>query len=67
MDEDDRDMMSDTGCRICLVEHDPEIHDATLRVHNWFRDEVNRLLRPIAVPESREETKPKRQTPSRAA
>ena len=29
-------------CRICLGPHDDEIHDATLSVRRWFRDEVTR-------------------------
>jgi hypothetical protein len=29
-------------CRICLGDHDDEIHDATLSVRRWFRDEVTR-------------------------
>ena len=31
-------------CRVCLVEHEPEIHDATLRVREWLRREVLRKL-----------------------
>ena len=27
-------------CRICLMEHDEEIHAATLSVREWLRDEV---------------------------
>ncbi len=27
-------------CRICLVEHDEEIHAATISVHDWFHDQV---------------------------
>jgi len=27
-------------CRVCLGDHDPEVHDATERVRRWFRGEV---------------------------
>ena len=27
-------------CAVCLVEHDDEIHAATLDVMGWFRDQV---------------------------
>ena len=26
-----------TTCHVCLIEHDPAIHQATLDVHAWFR------------------------------
>jgi len=29
-------------CRICLGPHDDEIHEATLSVRRWFRDEVTK-------------------------
>jgi hypothetical protein len=32
------------GCRVCLGEHDQEIHDATVSVHTWFRHEVTKHL-----------------------
>jgi hypothetical protein len=31
-------------CDICLVEHDEEIHGATLRVREWHRELVTRYL-----------------------
>ena len=31
-------------CRVCLGEHDEEIHGATVRVHTWLRREVTRYL-----------------------
>ena len=31
-------------CEVCGAEHDPEIHEATLRIHHWFHDEVTRYL-----------------------
>ena len=27
-------------CKICLVQHDDEIHAATLSVRNWFHEQV---------------------------
>lgn len=27
-------------CKVCLVQHDDEIHAATLSVHNWFHEQV---------------------------
>ena len=29
-------------CRVCLIEHDPEIHQATLDVRRWFAYEVTK-------------------------
>jgi len=29
-------------CRICLGPHDDEIHEATLSVRRWFREEVTK-------------------------
>jgi hypothetical protein len=31
-------------CRVCLGQHDPTTHDATVSVHDWFRDHVLRNL-----------------------
>lgn len=30
------------GCKVCLMEHDEEIHAATLRVRAWFRAQVTK-------------------------
>ncbi|HEY2016843.1 MAG TPA: hypothetical protein VGH38_25235 [Bryobacteraceae bacterium] len=27
-------------CKVCLVQHDDEIHAATVSVHGWFHDQV---------------------------
>ncbi len=27
-------------CSVCYVAHDDEIHDATLRIHQWFCSQV---------------------------
>jgi hypothetical protein len=31
-------------CKVCLTEHDEEIHAATTRVSAWFRDQVTKHL-----------------------
>jgi hypothetical protein len=31
-------------CKVCLLEHDEEIHAATLSVHNWFHEQVTQGL-----------------------
>jgi hypothetical protein len=31
-------------CKVCLTQHDEEIHAATNRVYAWFRGEVTRHL-----------------------
>ena len=28
------------SCKVGLIEHDSEIHEATVRVHEWLRDHV---------------------------
>jgi hypothetical protein len=33
-------MAHETECAVCLIEHDEELHEATLRVKTWFRYEV---------------------------
>ena len=32
--------VADDCCRVCLIEHDPEIHRATLEIHAWLRADV---------------------------
>ncbi|MDE3166035.1 MAG: hypothetical protein KGN36_09530 [Acidobacteriota bacterium] len=32
-------------CARCSGPHDEAIHDATLRIHNWFRGEIERRTR----------------------
>lgn len=27
-------------CKVCMVQHDDEIHAATVSVHTWFHDQV---------------------------
>ena len=27
-------------CPVCLLPHDPEIHAATLRIHEWLKSQV---------------------------
>ncbi len=36
-------------CRVCLGQHDDEIHEATLSVRRWFRDEVTKSFQPIPL------------------
>ena len=31
-------------CKVCMVPHDDELHEATLNVRRWFHDEVVRRL-----------------------
>jgi len=31
-------------CKVCLAQHDEEIHAATNRVHTWFRSQVTQDL-----------------------
>jgi hypothetical protein len=27
-------------CQLCLGPHDDEIHEVTLRIHRWFREDI---------------------------
>jgi hypothetical protein len=36
--------MGTESCKVCLLEHDEEIHAATLRLREWFREKVKRNL-----------------------
>ena len=36
--------MQHKNCKVCLMEHDSEIHDATLRLHEWLRERVKRII-----------------------
>jgi hypothetical protein len=38
------DTASAKECRVCLVEHDEDIHAATLSVHKWYRGYVTRYF-----------------------
>jgi len=39
-------------CAVCYSTHDEEIHDATLRLHRWFLEQVTRNLEdPRSEPE----------------
>ena len=37
--------MNPKTCRVCLVEHDDEIHAATLSVLDWFHEQVTQSFR----------------------
>jgi hypothetical protein len=39
---------STSECVVCYSNHDHEIHEATLRIHRWFRGEVTRNFEPAA-------------------
>jgi hypothetical protein len=32
--------MERKSCRICLVEHDEQIHAATVSIHEWLHEQV---------------------------
>ena len=34
-------------CPVCLDRHDQEIHDATVKLHAWFRHELERRTVPV--------------------
>ncbi len=36
------------NCDICLVPHDDDIHGATVRIRDWFREEVVRQTTPMS-------------------
>jgi hypothetical protein len=36
---------AESDCPVCYAIHDDEIHEATLRLHGWFRQQVNHSLR----------------------
>ena len=35
---------TETTCPVCYVEHDQEIHEATLRIRGWFHDQIRSRL-----------------------
>jgi len=35
--------MREKVCKTCLVEHDEEIHAATVSIHEWLRSRVRRI------------------------
>jgi hypothetical protein len=44
--------MREKVCKTCLVEHDEEIHAATLSLHQWLREMVTPGLREPAPEEA---------------
>ena len=38
-------------CKVCLVSHQPEIHNATLSIRRWLREQLRLKLQPVAKPE----------------
>jgi hypothetical protein len=46
-------MQRKPDCRVCLMEHDDEIHAATLNVHDWFHELVTQGFHedgPVGLP-----------------
>ena len=43
-------------CQVCLVEHDDEIHAATLSLKEWFRYEVTKYLYNEDIPMEEEDS-----------
>jgi hypothetical protein len=35
--------MKKKNCKICLVEHDEAIHEATLSLHEWLRERIRHV------------------------
>jgi hypothetical protein len=36
--------MRENVCRVCLIEHDEEIHEATLSLRSWLRESVEQMI-----------------------
>jgi len=36
--------LSTANCRVCMVPHDDEIHQATLNIRKWFHYEVTKYF-----------------------
>jgi len=47
---------SSSDCQVCLVEHDDEIHAATLSLREWFRYEVTKYLYNEDIPMEEEDS-----------
>jgi hypothetical protein len=43
-------------CKVCMMEHDEEIHDATLSVRHWFAWQVTKHFEDFPAPEQTEVT-----------
>jgi len=41
---DDLKMARVRDCKVCCVPHSEDIHDATLRIRHWLRQELARKL-----------------------
>jgi len=44
--------MNQKNCRVCLGEHQDEVHAATLRVREWLRERVTRNFEMDRQPEA---------------
>jgi hypothetical protein len=42
--EEELENVSADDCRVCLGEHEDDIHSATLSVHAWYRGHVTRYF-----------------------
>ena len=38
-------------CSVCLVDHQPDIHNATLSIRRWVKEQIRIRLEPIRKPE----------------
>ena len=38
-----------TKCHLCLDEHDEELHEATLRIRRWLRQEILKQIAPWSL------------------
>ena len=38
-------------CSVCLVNHQPDIHNATLSIRRWVKEQVRIKLEPIRKPQ----------------
>jgi hypothetical protein len=39
-----------SDCKVCYGPHSDDIHDATVRIHRWLRQEVTRKLAGGGIP-----------------
>jgi Zn-finger protein len=41
-----------SDCKVCFAPHNEEIHEATLRIHRWFQQQVTKNFWEESVVES---------------
>jgi hypothetical protein len=44
----ERTSLKKPECAVCYSTHDEEIHEATLRIHRWFRGQVTHNFEDLA-------------------